>query len=285
MKLRKKQACALLACALTAGIYAGCKPEKFGNGNGLDAPNLSSSFTATPLANKPNYYILKADEAGVTSYKWDLGDGGGSNKGSSIDTAFFPDAGKYTVTLSVSGAGGTVKTSSKDITIANSDPKSGNLVLGAKMQTGDDAYWKHITISPGVTMTMTNGKMVAIGGNSGHAAVYQPINVVAGQKYKVDMVVSGSGATDTWFEVYVGTDVPKDGQDYSSGGKLISLNTWSGCGKSNFSGKLSSLSCDGPGNTITFKNSGVVYLVIKSGGANLGTTGISFSNVELRGVN
>ena len=287
MKLNSIKTCLVATGIVAVGIYAGCKPEKFGDGNGLSSPNLNASFTVTPVANKANYYVLKADETGVLAVKWDLGDGAGSAIGKATDTVFYPDAGKYTITLTTVGKGGTQKTASQDVTVATSDPVAGNLVLGGNMAASDDAYWTHLTFSPGVTMSISDGKMVAIGGNGGHAAVAQAIDVIGGKKYKVDMLVSGSGATDTWFEVYVDTKVPQNGVDYPSSNKLISLNTWAGCGKIAFSGKLSGLSCSGVDskNIFSFPNSGKVYLVIKSGGSNLGVTGISFTKVEFRGTN
>jgi hypothetical protein len=270
---------------LAIGLYTGCKPENFENGNGLTDPNFTAAFSVSPVAGKENTFALQATETGVLGIKWDMGDGSGPRNGRAIDTAFFPDAGKYTITLTTIGKGGISQSASQDVTVANSDPKAGNLLSGAKMQPGDETYWKPLQISSGVTFTMKEGKMVATGGNGGHAAVYQAVDIVAGQKYKVDMSISGSGATDTWFEVYADTKAPVAGQDYSSENKLLSLNTWGGCGNSPFSGLLSAISCSGNGNSISFPASGRIYLVIKSGGANLGTTGISFTNVSFRGTN
>jgi hypothetical protein len=283
MKFNITKACFL--AVLVAGIYTGCKPEQFEKGNGLTAEDLNPAFSITPVAGSANKFVLQATEgAGLLGVKWDLGDGAGSNPGKAVDTAFIPDAGKYTITLTAIGKGGATKTSTQDLTVATSDPESGNLLKGADMLATDDTYWTHLSISPGVTFAIENGKMVAKGGNNGHAGVYQAIDVVAGKKYKVDMIVSGSGATDTWFEVYADTKMPVSGQDYSSDNKLISLNTWAGCGKTTFSGLLSAISCSGNGSTITFPTTGKVYLVIKSGGANLGVTGISFTKVSFRGV-
>lgn len=287
MKFKLIYACYLILGVLSVGLYEGCKPETFGNGNGLTSAGLTASFTITPVSGKNNTYVLKANESGVLGVKWDLGDGAGSSLSKAVDTVFYPDAGTYNVVLTVIGKGGSQVTSAPQaITVATSDPSAGNLVQGGKMTgAADDAKWTRLAISPGVTFTMSNGQMVAMGGNGGHAAVYQTINVVAGKKYKVDMNVSGSGATDTWFEVYADFVTPVQGQDYGSSNKLISLNTWAGCGNKAFSGKLSAISCSGSGNTFTFTKSGTVYLLIKSGGSNLGLTGISFTNVEFRGSN
>lgn len=280
MKLNIIKACALAAMAL--GIYTGCKPEKY-DGNGLTSPDLQASFQVTPVASKANYYVLSADTKGVLGVKWDLGDG--AVIGKPVDTVFFPDAGKYTITLTAIGKGGITKTASQDVNVATSDPLSGNLVLGANMGPTDDAFWNHTTISNGVVFAIENGKMVAKGGGFGHAGIWQAVDVVAGRKYRVDMTVSGSGATDTWFEVYVGTKQPVAGTDYSDGGARLAINTWTGCGKTPFNGKLSAIQCAGSGNTYTATATGKVYLLIKSGGGNLGLTGIEFTKVTFRGIN
>jgi hypothetical protein len=283
MKLNIIKICSVGAVII--GIYTGCKPEKYGEGNGLTSPDLNASFTVTPVAGKANYYVLNADTKGVLGVKWSLEEGLDPAVGKSVDTVFYPDAGTYTVTLYAIGIGGETKTTTQNVIVPKSDPNAGNLVLGSKMAAGDDAFWNHITISPGVTFAIENGKMVAKGGGYGHAGIWQAIDVVAGHKYMVDMLASGSGATDTWFEVYVGTKLPVNGQDYSDGGKRLALNTWTGCGNKPFSGKLSSIQCDGAGNTFKAATTGKMYLLIKSGGSNLGLTGIAITKVEFRGIN
>jgi hypothetical protein len=290
MKLNLIKVSSLILGVLAIGIYIGCKPDKFnGEGNGLTPNDFSSSFTVTPVNGKPNYYVLKANQTGIQSVKWDLGDGGGSNAGKFVDTVFYPDAGTYNVTLtSLAYIGGISKTSTPQaITVAVSDPKSGNLVVGGKMGPGDDAHWTHFIVGSGQNMTMDASKGVMVANETGYqaGAVYQAFNLVAGQKYMVDMIVSGSGATNTWFEVWVDTKQPVDGNDYNTGTKPISLNTWAGCGVGPFNGKLSALSCSGDGDPFTVPTTGTYYLVIKCGGENTGLTGISFTNVTLRGVN
>ena len=99
------------------------------------------------------------------------------------------------------------------------------------------------------------------------------------------MNVSGHGGTDMWFEVYIGKAEPQIGKDYNDGGKRLALNTWNGCGKTPFNAPLTQLSCEGAERgVIQFPTSGTVYLLIKSGGADLGTTGITLANVQLRAI-
>ena len=289
MKSKILKAGTVVLGLLAAGAYFACTPEKFsGEGNGLTPKSFNANFTVTPVSGKPNYYVLKADPTGVLSVQWDLGDGGGLNPGKTIDTVFYPDAGAYTVSMQVVGIGGATKTSSpQTVTVATSDPKSGNLVKGGKMQAGDDSYWTHFVIGGGqqIVFDGSKGVMTANESNYNQGAVYQALTLTAGQKYSVDMIVSGSGATNTWFEVWVGSAQPVAGSDYNSGSKIISLNTWSGCGGGAFNGKLSAISCSGSGDPFTVPTTGTYYLVIKCGGQDTGLTGISFTNVTLRGVN
>ena len=160
-----------------------------------------------------------------------------------------------------------------------------NLVQGGNFDAGDENKWTVLNISSGVTVSFTNGTALWAGGSWGHAGIYQAIQIEANEKYQVNMNVSGSGASDTWFEVYVGTAVPQQGQDYNDGGMRLGLNTWLGCGKDGFNGQLTTLSCNGTGGgVIEFSTAGTVYLVIRGGGSNLGNTGITVDNVEIRPI-
>ena len=189
-----------------------------------------------------------------------------------------------TVYLVIRGGGdnlGTTGISIDNVELTPIDPP--NLVQGGRFNAGDESKWTVLNISPGVTVNFTGGKAAWTGGSWGHAGIYQAIDVEANQKYQVNMNVSGSGASDTWFEIYVGTVVPQQGQDYNDGGMRLGLNTWLGCGKTAFDGPLTALSCNGTGGgVVEFSTAGTVYLVIRGGGDNLGVAGISVDNVELR---
>ncbi|RYD94663.1 MAG: hypothetical protein EOP54_17125 [Sphingobacteriales bacterium] len=261
-------------------LIAACQPEKSEVNNGLTDPNLDASFTLAEVSGKMNTYLVRSNTQGVIGVKWNKGDGSGFVSGKLLDTIVYEDAGNYTLTSEVIGRGGLRATSSKQVAIASSVPIENNLLQGANMDAGDEAFWQPIAYTPGVTFSIASGKMVATGGSFGQAGIYQTVQLVAGKKYKIDMNVSGSGATDTWFEVYLGTAAPGAG-DYNSGGNRMGLNTWTGCGGSAFSGKLSTLSCVGSGSVVTATATGTAYLVIRSGGANLGSTGISVDRVSL----
>lgn len=280
----KKYMWTKLGAMMLVMLATSCLPDDVGDGNGLSDNEVNAAFTITPVAGKSNTYVLNAEAEGVLGVKWDLGDGGGSALGSIIDTVFYPDAGDYTITLTAIGRGGKTATATDDLNIPTSDPNAGNLVVGGKMETGDNAFWTVLPYSAGVNVEMTGGKMVWTGGGWGQKGIYQTVQVEAGKQYKVDMLISGTGSTNTWFEVYVGKAAPGAG-DYADGGKRLALSTWAGCATSAFSGKFSVLTCDAPANgaVVSFPESGTAYLVIRGGGESLNT--ISIDNVEFRGVN
>ncbi len=271
------------------GLLSGCSKPKVED-RGISQSNLNADFTITPVAGSANRFVITANDSSYIASKWDLGDGGGAVFGRHRQEIFLPDAGNYSITHLAIGKGGTSVSSSKPLNVATTDLAAGNLVQGGKFQSAaDDAKWTRFTIgNPAVVWTMANGKLTATGGSWGHSGVYQAIQVQANKDYRFGMLVSGSGATDTWFEVYFGTIQPTQNTDYSNGGVQIALNTWTGCGNTAFNGNINTIGCAGAlvgkVGKIRFAQSGTIYLVIKSGGANLGTSGISIGNVELRGI-
>jgi hypothetical protein len=124
-------------------------------------------------------------------------------------------------------------------------------------------------------------------GNWAQEAIYQAIEVVKDQEYTIDMLVSSAhGSSDTYFEVYAGTTVPVAGVEYKDN-VVMGLSTWEGCATSAFSGKLSQVGCvkNASGtvsNVVKFKNSGTIYLVIRSGGNTFTPSGINVSKIEFR---
>ena len=269
-------------------LFSCSKPSV--NDNGTTEANLNAEFTITPVAGSANRFDIAASDSSYILSKWDIGDGGGAVIDNHRKQIFLPDAGAYTITHYAVGRGGKSFSASKPLNIATSDPAAGNLVQGGKFETAaDDAKWTRHTIStPAVAWTMANGKLTATGGSWGHSAIYQAITVQANKDYRFGMVVSGSGATDVWFEVYFGTVAPTAGSDYNNGGIQIALNTWAGCGNAAFNGNINKIGCEGAlvgkDGKVRFATSGTIYLFIKTGGANLGTSGISIDNVELRGI-
>ncbi len=275
-----------MAFAFAITTITACQPNENLKDNGLTAETVDASFTITPAAGT-NRYKLDAVTTGVIGSKWDLGDGAGEYVGKTSEIIFLPDADTYTITHTAIGKGGITSTATKVINVAVSDPISGNLVRGGKFKnTADHNQWTRLNIgSPGPTSWVFNTGSATIFGNSwNQQGIYQQINVIGGKRYKIDLVVSGGGSVNTWFEVYANVAAPVQGVDYTAGGRLMGLSTWDGCANSAFSGKLSNVGCVGSGGEIVFPQSGPIYFLIKSGGQNLGASGIKMTNVEMRGI-
>lgn len=279
----------IIYITIIIAALAGCSKPGVDD-HGITETNLDASFTLTPVAGSANKWIAKANDSSYILSKWDIGDGGGAAIDKHSREIFLPDAGSYTITHYAIGRGGMEFSESETVNVATSDPVAGNLVQGGKFESAaDEAKWTRVNIgNPPVTWTMANGKMTATGGSWGHSAIYQAIEVQANKDYRFSMLVSGSGATETWFEVYFGTAVPAANSDYNSGGIQIALNTWAGCGNSAFNGNINTIGCEGAlkgkNGVVRFATAGTIYLFIKTGGNNLGASGISIDNVELRGI-
>lgn len=261
-----------LSFLLTAAIVilAGCK-----KGDSIPASSIEFNPNALNLS-----VDFKNESTNVRYSSWNFGDNTTASKDMN-PSHFYENEGTYTVTLTTTGRDGEVKTLVKQVTVTAPE----NFVKGGKMEAGDIGKWTVLNISSGVNITFENGKAVAKGGSWGHAGIYQAIQVEANVKYQFSALVAGSGATDTWLELYFGSFQPVQGSDYSDGGNRIGLNTWGGCGTTPFNGNLATLGCAGSlvgkKGEVTFSKTGTVYLLIKTGGANLGTGGITIDNVSL----
>ena len=265
-----------------AVILAGCFPENEDFSLGGQPP--VATFTVTPVSGENNTYVLTNTTEGAFISLWNYGTG--YSQGTQVDTLFLPDAGEYDIQLVTVSNGGSDTSDVETVTVATSDPAAGNIVVGGRMDDPD--AWTTFTITDGVSFGIADGKMTGIGGGWGHAGFYQAIEVIAGKEYSFNATVSGSGASDTWFEIYFGSYEPVAYSDYSDGGNQIGLNTWTGCGNEEFSGSILSVGCVGDllesEGKVTFDESGTIYLVVKSGGNYLGDTGISIDNIEFRGT-
>lgn len=284
MKTTIKKWCSIFFVASVFTGFTACTPEDTDAGNGLSDSTLDASFTISPDPSSPNKFNLQGKTANILQTKWIIDGVPNNGQIGVVKNIFLPDAGTYTVTHSAIGRGGIANNSSQEIVVATSDPVAGNLVIDGRFPDGQGA-WQVLHINGTATnWTFAPGNATISGGSGAQQGIYQAVQVEANRQYKLDMVVQGSGATDTWFEVFASPTEPVQNQDYSAGGTRIGLNTWGGCGNNAFNGKLSEIGCSGTGSTISFPNSGLIYIVIKSGGTNLGTTGIKVSNVELRGI-
>jgi hypothetical protein len=264
-------------------FLASCSPDTIdGEGNGLSQGAVDGSFKVAKTAE--NRYRLTTNANNYIMTKWNIDDEG-FNIGKNIQDVFLPDAGTYVVEHQAFGIGGVLAgTGTQTITVPTSDPISGNMILGGRFDTADEvSKWTiHKISASGSQWVFANGKATIVASGGSQQGVFQAVNVVAGQKYSIDMVASSDTAlVDTWFEVYVLNSIPVTGQDIS-GTVYRNINTWSGCGKSAFKGKVSSVGCDTVKNAgvYTATTTGTVYLEIKCGGSTVNS--LSIDKVEFR---
>jgi hypothetical protein len=282
MKTIKLNTNKILLFILSFSFLTACQPDETGAGNGLSDPNVDAAFNILPVDGAPNRFILKGSTTNVVANKWDIGNG--LFNGSDTEEIFLPDAGAYTITHTAVGRGGIRNTVSQEFIVATSDPVSGNLVVDGKFTNGQ-GVWQVLNIgSPGTAWTFAQGDATISGSGWNQQGIFQAIQVEANKQYQIDMKVTGGGAVNTWFEVYLSPEAPVQGNDYSADGRRMGLSTWDGCGNTDFNGLLSDIMCVGSGNVVEFNQSGTVYLVIKGGGESLGPNGIKITNVELRGI-
>lgn len=236
-------------------------------------------FSYTFDAENANKVIFTAQPNVETWYThWKFGDNT-SAEGVSAEKIYFLK-GEYEIRFKIFTEGGTAETV-QTISIAK-DIIRPNLIQNGELE-GDDG-WTVLPIGGGADVTFENGTAVWTGGDWGHVGIYQKLQIEANTEYQINMDVSGSGMSDCWFEVYVGTVVPTAGVDYTDGGIRLGLNTWDGCGSQPFQGQLTEFTCSNGGGRGTFEFATAVtgYLVIRSGGADLGTDGVTVDNVSVR---
>jgi hypothetical protein len=298
MKINKNfRTISLLFVITLLSVFTSCQTESVGDGNGLNDPSaISPAFTITPDTSDPNKFSLSAEKSGLAS-RWEISDGRQAFIGKSNETISLPDAGTYTIKHIAIGIGGKEYVETKEIVVATSDPNAGNLIKGGKFANASDyAKWSRLIFLDGSGNPVQNARWTFAPGSatinsSGweQQGLYQAINVVKDKKYQIQMNISGAGgAVNTWFEVYADKTVPvikKSGDDYSFGGAKLKVTTWCDGLKKPFNGKFTDIDCDTKvKGLVSFPETGVIYLVIRSGGENAGPSGITIKNVEFRGT-
>lgn len=108
-----------LALSIMVWLFAACTPD-------IDEVELgtkptNADFSITPIEGKTNTYLLTAQIEAAT-FQWDKGNG--FKTGNKIDTAYFPQAGTYTVKMNAFTQGGMV-TAENTVTVAENDPEAG----------------------------------------------------------------------------------------------------------------------------------------------------------------
>lgn len=122
MKYIIKSALYFSAAILISGILPACQPDEFGK-DGMGTPLPTGQFSVTPVAGKVNTYLVNSSDEDGFVFKWDMGEGSGVITGNKTDTAYFPEAGNYTIKLTVFNRGG-YATGEQKVTVATADPNS-----------------------------------------------------------------------------------------------------------------------------------------------------------------
>jgi len=254
-------------------ISTACKDDDF-----VAAAPTSDDATYSYVfdTENPNRVIFKADTQVETWYThWAFGD---NSSAEGLETSkVYLKKGDYDVRFKVFTEGGDAE--SIQTIVINEDFEGPNILLNGEFNSSD--HWTVLPISDGVNVNFSGEKAVWTGGSFGQVGIYQPVHVEANVPYQIDMDVAGSGLSDSWYEIYIGAEVPVPGSDYVDGGARLGLNTWEGCGAEPFEGLLTEISCVGEGGgLVTFNTTGTVYFVIRGGGADYGT-GLSLDNVSI----
>jgi len=235
-----------------------------------------AAYTFTFDTENPNKVIFTANTEVETWYThWDFGDNS-SAEGMEASKTYLKK-GDYNVRFKIFTEGGEAEFIQTIVIV--DDFKGQNILLNGEFNGSDN--WTVLPISDGVEVSFDEDNAKWTGGSWGQVGIYQAVHVEENVPYQIDMDIAGSGLSDSWYEVYIGAEVPEPGSDYADGGARLGLNTWDGCGAEPFEGLLTEISCVGEGNgLVTFNTTGTVYLVIRGGGADYGT-GLSLDNVSM----
>jgi PKD repeat protein len=243
------------------------------------------TMTVNPINLQEITFTNESENA--THYVWNFGDGTELSYEKDPVHAY-GEPGSYTVTLNARSKGGSVIKSMPIVVEGNEAP---NVVEGGDFS--DPGKWT--MFSAGMTLTTTefvNGGLKfsnGAGPAQTNVLAFSTAEVEAGKTYKFSAKIKGSGASNTWFQVYMSNIAPTNGSDYNEG-MYTGLSTWDGCGASAFNGNLSDLGCqagapgNGKGGIISFNTSGTIYIVFKGGSwdGSFGTDGITLDDVKLQ---
>jgi hypothetical protein len=123
-------------------------------------------------------------------------------------------------------------------------------------------------------------------GQEAHMGLYQAVQIDEAGDYQLDLDITINGFQEVWFQVWVGTNEPVEGADYSAPATMVlAANAWD-CNdtQGTYSGSLAANSCNGTNGIISL-TPGTYYVVIRSGGFTFGEGGIVVDNVSMEKVN
>lgn len=172
-----------------------------------------------------------------------------------------------------------------------------SIVKGGDMSAGSEQYWTILNImdnnpvEPG-TVTFANGKLILSNGSGSvnrNTAIYQPITLMQGQRYKLSSdFTSTGGAVNSEIFMLISQTEPKEGQYYSKTGVFMHADSWAGKLVNPFAGNFADEAnwkegFDNSGAfTSTFTGEGYLIIVFASWGGNIGT--ITLDNIKIEAL-
>ncbi|MFN8255311.1 MAG: hypothetical protein U0W24_06455 [Bacteroidales bacterium] len=271
-------------------IFMACEPTTDTRPDTAPAPTEDQLGIEISAGADPYHWILKNTSTITGIAHWDLGNGYTADGDEVV--VHYPDVATYTVKLTLVANGG--KTSiTTEHTQTVPDPVAGNLVKGGKFLTAEDsAQWTiqypDLGNKPSVQMHGGWAMWDNVPGTWAQATIYQPIEVVAGQQYKVDLYFETAGAVGGWFKVYACLSQPVDGTEYTGDILVSEIGIWkdwnvdSGPVSGYFSAIHTAAGLNS--NIVSFDTSGTIWLEIQCGANDL-QNGVRIKNVEFRGYN
>lgn len=220
----------------------------------------------------------------AASYLWNFGDGNTSTEEHPTHT--YDHEGTYLVSLKVTGENGTQTETKKELFTVKPLVYPRSILTSGSME--DASAW-NITTSdtlpqPSIEFT-DDGVLRFSAEGKAEGLVWQQVTVPAAGTYRLSADVTGSGSTDMWFQVILGSTEPVEGEGYS-GVTYAGMNTSSSdtCGVEPFEGNLLEVACQLSGidqeGIVTFDEPTVIYLIIKAGSS--GTLGtLTIDNIDL----
>lgn len=120
-----------------------------------------------------------------------------------------------------------------------------------------------------------------------HMGLYTAVDLQPGT-YQFDMDIAFAEIQDLWGEVYIGSQEPAAGAEYSGDQQVLKVfNSWECADAITYSGAAAASGCDSSATVgqFTIATAGTYYLLFRSGGASYGTSGIRIDNLSLTGSN
>ena len=112
--------------------------------------------------------------------------------------------GDYDVRFKVFTEGGSAEVI--QTVVINDDFKGPNIIQNGEF-IGTEP-WTVLPITDGVDISFDNNEAHWSGGNWGQVGIYQAVNILANNLYQISMDIKGGPLSDSWFEVYVGKEIP-----------------------------------------------------------------------------